>query len=89
MRPKITIWTQEGCGRCATVAGWFRANGYEVETRSAEFNDLAAEPEELRRTVLSDLQIQDGAFPLVYIGNRVVHPDDVDSIIDSAKASSK
>ncbi len=87
MRPKITIWTQDGCGRCITVADWFRAKGYEVETRSAELTDLTAEPEDVRNTVMADLQMQDGVFPLVYFGKTVVRPDQVNAIIDSAKAS--
>ncbi len=87
MRPKITIWTQNGCERCTIVADWFRADHYEVETRSAEFIDLAMEPEHIRNAVMADLQMQDGVFPLVYIGRMPVHPDDVNAIIESAKTS--
>ena len=84
MRPMITIWTQAGCPRCDIVKRWFLNNGYEVTEK--DIDALATvEPADLRNEVMADLQMQDGALPLVYAEGEAMDPYRVSEIVTVAQ----
>lgn len=87
MHFEITIWAQEGCTRCEQAKAWFAAHGHEVTVR--DLDGLAREPIDIRNTVMADLQLQNGALPLVYRGNEttgtVMTPEEVDALMEAAE----
>lgn len=79
MLPHITIYTTPDCQRCITVKAVFRNYGYEVTEKDVD--TLASEPDEIRASAMADLQMQDGALPLVYYGDKLLPPERVEEII--------
>lgn len=58
---------------CEAARNKYVGDGYEVEEKDVE--RLAEEPSDIRNTVMADLQMRDGAFPLVYVGVHLIEED--------------
>lgn len=68
---KATVYTQPGCPNCETEITLLKADGYEVEVIDAggiaQGVPLGMDIAEARE-VMSQLAMQNGAFPVVRIG---------------------
>ncbi len=75
MQKKATLWTMQDCPNCEKEKKILLAEGYEVRVRdcgAGDWKGLANDPD--RDDVMAQLQVQDGAFPVVRIEGKFRRP---------------
>jgi hypothetical protein len=71
---EVIVWGAEGCTDCERVMGELKAAGIAAVEKFVGA-DLASQPADVRRDVMSEVSYQGGKLPVVSVDGRVYPPD--------------